>query len=245
VDARSRGFSEQETTAVLPFHQNQRLNDAVAASDDTTYAVSQNPTQLFTILPGGSAGSSGHATLPSVTATDLLDFFPRYYGDLKLQVVGLEMAFPGCAAVIEPEAGTVLVVDAARSTVQSLVFNPPSAGTGGGSDGGGSSGSLARGWGMGSSREQETGYRVCKDLAAGGEVVLYRRSDSDGVEEGNAAVHILDLLAGSATTITLPVHGGTVVDVMIPSRDAWIVTVEPQAGGFGSSSVLAFGSDVS
>ena len=231
VDARSRGFTEQETTAVLPFHPTQRLTDAAAAHDGTMHTITQNPVQLMTIpAPSGSSGSGSgggaDAALPSLTATDLFDCFPQYHGDLRLKVASVETAFPGCAAVVEPDSGRILLVDTVRSTVQSFEFDGGSSGSGGGQA------SRSRGWGgfsRGAVDAEDSGYRVCKDLAPGGEVVLF---DAD-----TSKVRVVDMLANSVTTIALPT-GGTIMNLMIPSRDSWVVSIEGGDGGGSADETL-------
>lgn len=234
VDARSRGFSEQETTAVLPFFPTQRLSDAAAAQDGTIYAITQNPIQLMT-LPASQGSNSNNsnsgsmeAALPTLTATDLHDFFPRYHGDLRLKVASLEAAFPGCVAVVEPETGSILLVDAASSTVQMMSFDGGASSSSSSSGGGGGSSNRSRGWGglsRGTAADEETGYRICKELAAGGELVMY--------DDDDAKLLVVDMLANEVTTIALPT-GGKIKNVMIPSRDSWVVSVEssPTSGGF-------------
>ena len=120
-DARSRGFSEQEATAVLPFEPSQRLDDAAAAPDGTTFAVAVHPVQLFSFKFGPSSAEHNTAdstALPTVTATELETMFPRHHGELGLQLAALDPAIPGCVAVLDQASRTVLVVDPSKSTAQ-------------------------------------------------------------------------------------------------------------------------------
>lgn len=123
------------------------------------------------------------------------------------QVVSLSPSLPGHAAVFDPTPGRarVLLVDTNEGTVSEValpMLSPNGADNDRGGDRGGG-GVLGR-----APPGQQAGWRMKRDLGAGGELVFFQPL--------GARIVAVDLLSRSASTLDLP-DGTVVTDVHFPS----------------------------
>eukprot|EP00041_Stephanoeca_diplocostata_P021699 m.509785 g.509785 ORF g.509785 m.509785 type:complete len:1988 (-) comp21889_c0_seq22:1623-7586(-) len=202
-DGRADVFGELQFTVKSPFFEFQRMLNTDVGTDGQVFGIATRPIQLFSF-------SLGNESDANIMAMDLEDLFPRYYGAMSLDVAAMGPALPNTAVVFDPDSARLLLSNVAAGTVQELHL--PIEGV--------TSRSQAR---PPSSSSADTTWKMCTNLADGGELVLFEQG-------GERIVHV-DLVLNTVSTVTLPHARQGLATVHTPFRGHWILTTgsDPQS----------------
>ncbi|XP_014326008.2 von Willebrand factor A domain-containing protein 8 [Xiphophorus maculatus] len=191
-ESRTLSFSEEKAHWQIPMSEVNIICDVVS-SDDTLYVAMCNPVTLYSMKERGD----------KIQCMELYDVFPRTISGVWqpfVTVAPLGSPLDGQVVLHEEQSNTVLHLDLVTGAVRRLMLSP----------GGDQTPSRASHWW--SSKEQQGGYKMCRDFSKKNWLLFYK-------EDGNQ-LEVLDVLEGRVHAISLPIN---LKAVFLVAEDRWLL----------------------
>uniref|UniRef100_A0A3B5MK56 von Willebrand factor A domain containing 8 n=1 Tax=Xiphophorus couchianus TaxID=32473 RepID=A0A3B5MK56_9TELE len=191
-ESRTLSFSEEKAHWQIPMNEVNIICDVVSL-DDTLYVAMCNPVTLYSMKERGD----------KIQCMELYDVFPRTISGVWqpfVTVAPLGSPLDGQVVLHEEQSNTVLHLDLVTGAVRRLMLSP----------GGDQTPSRASHWW--SSKEQQGGYKMCRDFSKKNWLLFYK-------EDGNQ-LEVLDVLEGRVHAISLPIN---LKSVFLVAEDRWLL----------------------
>eukprot|EP00079_Xenopus_tropicalis_P021730 XP_012813198.1 PREDICTED: von Willebrand factor A domain-containing protein 8 [Xenopus tropicalis] len=194
-EARSLSFTEEIAHWTLPINEVNIVCDVTMAEENgknSLYVVTCNPVSLYFTRVNEDKGYF----------VDLYDIFPRTVGSVWQPFVTIApMGHPLSGQVIlhEEQSNVILLLDTSSGALRRILLSgeeqePPRKSTW---------------WG---SKEAQDNYKMCREFSHKNWLVFYR--------ENSNSLSILDVLEGTAHTISLPIN---LKSVFLVAEDRWLL----------------------
>ncbi|CAK6967706.1 von Willebrand factor A domain-containing protein 8 [Scomber scombrus] len=191
-ESRALSFSEEKAHWQIPMNEVNIICD-VTTRDDDVYVATCNPVCLYSMKENGE----------TIQCMELYDVFPRTISGVWqpfVTVAPLGSPLGGQVVLHEEQTNTVLHVDMVTGAVRRLLLSqdseqPPTR--------------SSNWW---NSKEQQAGYKMCRDFAHKNWLLFYK-------EDGNQ-LEVLDVLEGRVHSISLPIN---LKSVFLVAEDRWLL----------------------
>uniref|UniRef100_A0A3Q4HWX0 von Willebrand factor A domain-containing protein 8 n=1 Tax=Neolamprologus brichardi TaxID=32507 RepID=A0A3Q4HWX0_NEOBR len=177
-ESRALSFTEEKAHWQIPMNEVNIICD-VTTKDDVLYVATCNPVSLYSMKERGE----------TIECIELYDVFPRTISGVWqpfVTVAPLGSPLDGQVVLHEEQGNTVLHLDLVTGALRRLIISPDSD----------QSSSRASNWW--NSKEQQAGYKMCRDFSHKNWLLFYKE-DSNQLE-------VLDVLEGQVHSISLPIN---------------------------------------
>lgn len=191
-ESRALSFTEEKAHWQIPMNEVNIICD-VTTKDDVLYVATCNPVSLYSMKERGEI----------IQCIELYDVFPRTISGVWqpfVTVAPLGSPLDGQVVLHEEQGNTVLHLDLVTGALRRLMISPDSD----------QSSSRALNWW--NSKEQQAGYKMCRDFSHKNWLLFYKE-DSNQLE-------VLDVLEGRVHSISLPIN---LKSVFLVAEDRWLL----------------------